>query len=283
MRNLAAAFKDEICGQRRLAYGALIVRRDGQRFAYTSHDKEIVIEGDTYSPCNGIIPSNFQSNLKNEAANTQWTGFIDDVQIRAQELICGLFDGAELTYFIYSWALPPTSLTANPEEALLMLRGTLGKLNLDDICFDIEALSCEAAFAQSLPCNTDPLCEATFGDSECGIDINLFTFNRQVTTVGDCRFGWTGSGLPPRQFVNGNIIWTSGQNVGKRQKIMEMGTQLITTAGSPFYPIQVGDNFIIQAGCDRTFETCLNVYNNSDNFRGHPFVPSNNALLQNPQ
>jgi uncharacterized phage protein (TIGR02218 family) len=44
----------------------------------------------------------------------------------------------------------------------------------------------------------------------------------------------------------------------------------------------VGDIFTIIAGCDKTLAICRDKFDNIINFRGDPFVPGTDALLDYP-
>jgi len=46
------------------------------------------------------------------------------------------------------------------------------------------------------------------------------------------------------------------------------------------FDIAIGDSFEIQAGCDKTFETCINRFNNAINFRGEPHMPGQDEILK---
>jgi hypothetical protein len=40
------------------------------------------------------------------------------------------------------------------------------------------------------------------------------------------------------------------------------------------FPVDVGDEFQLLPGCDRTLATCTNVFNNSAHFGGFPYIPT---------
>ena len=52
--------------------------------------------------------------------------------------------------------------------------------------------------------------------------------------------------------------------------VKEYKNQIVTLFTS--YKISVGDQYSILAGCDKTFLTCKNKFNNTINFRGKPHI-----------
>ena len=48
------------------------------------------------------------------------------------------------------------------------------------------------------------------------------------------------------------------------------------------YVIAPGDTFAVYPGCDKRLETCIGRFNNVINFRGEPYVPGLDAMMQYP-
>ena len=46
--------------------------------------------------------------------------------------------------------------------------------------------------------------------------------------------------------------------------------------------VAVGDNYSLRPGCDKTFSTGKDRYNNVKNFRGEPNVPGSDQILSYP-
>lgn len=46
------------------------------------------------------------------------------------------------------------------------------------------------------------------------------------------------------------------------------------------FPIVAGDTFVITSGCDKALGTCIAKYNNVLNFRGEPYLPGQDQVLQ---
>jgi uncharacterized phage protein (TIGR02218 family) len=74
-------------------------------------------------------------------------------------------------------------------------------------------------------------------------------------------------------FNGGLITFTSGQNAGHSREIKTFASDTFQL-GLPFpYAVAVSDTYEVYRGCDKTFETCRDVFLNGDNFRGEPLIP----------
>jgi hypothetical protein len=81
-------------------------------------------------------------------------------------------------------------------------------------------------------------------------------------------------------FDNGVITFTSGANVGRSMEIQSyVPGQLILFEPLPYTPM-IGDTYTIHAGCDYSQSTCRVRFNNIFNFRGEPFIPGVDRLIQ---
>ncbi|QUN28702.1 DUF2163 domain-containing protein [Cupriavidus sp. KK10] len=81
-------------------------------------------------------------------------------------------------------------------------------------------------------------------------------------------------------FAYGKVTFTSGDNAGYSAEVKAFAPGFVTVA-LPFpFPVEPGDTYTISAGCDRTFGTCKNRFNNVVNFRGEPYVPGLDTILR---
>jgi len=83
-------------------------------------------------------------------------------------------------------------------------------------------------------------------------------------------------------FSDGVITFTSGANNGKSMEVTSWdGTTLRLFEGMPF-DIQAGDTFTITPGCNLAIGDCQDKFVNIVNFRGEPFIPGMDAILNYP-
>ena len=82
-------------------------------------------------------------------------------------------------------------------------------------------------------------------------------------------------------FAYGIMTFTGGANDG-----FQMDVQNFNPADGTFtlflkmpYDIAVGDTYTVTYGCDKKLATCLERFDNKNNFRGEPHVPGSDRLL----
>jgi hypothetical protein len=81
-------------------------------------------------------------------------------------------------------------------------------------------------------------------------------------------------------FAYGKVSFTSGQNAGFAMEVKTFAPGVVTLAMPLPYPIAVGDTYTIVAGCDKTFATCRDRWNNVLFFRGEPYIPGQDTILK---
>lgn len=126
----------------------------------------------------------------------------------------------------------------------------------------------------------------------CHVDLSKYIQNGSVASVTDGRTLVPTSGLlqvgsatptvaaPAGWFNNGILTFTSGVNDGYLFEIKTWdGTTLELYLPMQYEP-SPGDTFTIEPGCDHTVGDCFNKFNNIINFRGEPFMPGEDAILQ---
>lgn len=81
-------------------------------------------------------------------------------------------------------------------------------------------------------------------------------------------------------FDYGLLTMTSGASEGLSMEVKSYVPGQITLQ-LPFpFTVAAGDTYSLTAGCDRSFATCRDRFNNVLNFRGEPYVPGLDSLVQ---
>lgn len=117
-------------------------------------------------------------------------------------------------------------------------------------------------------------CQHTLYDFDCGVDKTEFAQNASVL-AGSTRTSINFSTLKDNGYFDlGYIEFTDGDMVGNKRtvKLHSSGT-LALLYPLPLIP-QVGDGFVVYAGCDKSQGTCTGKFNNVVNFRGFPYIPA---------
>lgn len=257
-----------------------IVRRDAVVKAYTDHDAAIVYDGDTYTPLESGLPSNFSQNsslkpssMEVEMAYASATG--TDTELRA-----GLYDYAEVWTFKINWA--DTSM-----GIVKMACGRLGEVEIRDNQARIELRSLTQLLAVPIGRIYTPECDATLGDARCGVAMAGYTKTGTVGAVTSNKVfvvSGTAAGQVEGYYAYGKGVFSSGANNGLTMQIESYvaATNLLTLLEYMPYTVAPGDTFTLYAGCDRRFATCKTRFSNKDNFRGFPHIPGMDKALTVP-
>jgi hypothetical protein len=81
-------------------------------------------------------------------------------------------------------------------------------------------------------------------------------------------------------FDRGVITFTSGLNNGFSMEVKSYTTGQITLALPMPYAVAAGDTYSLVAGCDKSLTTCRDRFDNIVNFRGEPYLPGADKLIQ---
>lgn len=251
-----------------------ITRTDGTVMGFTAHDKDLIYDSVTYKAATGFNPSDVA--LKNDfsVSNMDVTGLLDSEEITESDIMGGKYDYAEVLMFFVNYE----DLT---QGSLILQFGHLGQVELVKDQFTAEIRGISQNLQQIIGDTYGPSCRAIFGDSKCGIDITSYTISSAVTSVLSKQI-IVSSGLTQDSsyFANGKISFTSGLNSGFSMEVKEFASGEVVMAMAMPFTISVGDTFTIVAGCDKTFNTCRSTFNNSLNFRGEPYLPGMDKMLE---
>jgi uncharacterized phage protein (TIGR02218 family) len=118
-------------------------------------------------------------------------------------------------------------------------------------------------------------CTHLFGDAMCQFDR---TSRQTIFSAGP---GSTPSQIaasvtpnPANLYLQGTIVAISGANTGASRTIANMDGGRVYVKLAFLSPVEVGDQFQLLPGCDRTLATCTNVFNNTVHFGGFPYIPT---------
>lgn len=272
-----------------------IARTDGAVLGFTSHDRPLMIDGVVYTPANGFTASALASDTEMAAADAEMLGAIDADEIRAADLLAGLYDHAEVELFLVDWSdlsIPKTVLR----------RGTIGTISQSDAAFTAELRGLAQRIQQPVIDSYSPECRVDLFSPECGIDREAFQVFGNVSAVTDGTLGAVAdnrvlftSDLTQEDgwFDYGEILWLTGANAGRMTEIRTWTAPAIGPDGAPIpgrielwepmgRDIAMGDSFRIWPGCDKRLVTCRTKFANVINFRGEPHVPGTDAMLRIP-
>lgn len=299
-RSIAVGFKTYISGE--TFAGAVIVkltRLDGTIFGFTTWDQDITYnDGDgsvTYEANNAFVGSAVKQSIGANVDNMDVQGLISSTKIAEEDIVAGKYDTAKLKLMF----VIPTDLGVGHMTLLL---GTLGDIKTADGQYTAELRSLSQKIAGQVGQLTSPTCRVRrLGDLRCAVgglfgSGNALTFYRVNVTVVSASNGPPTvvlSGTFPAQVTGGTdsswyndgiLHMLTGNNAGVEREIKTWsygGGNVTAIMHEGFgIPLQAGDTGYIEAGCDRTIGVCNSRFNNAVNFRGEPYIPGLDKVLQ---
>ena len=119
-----------------------------------------------------------------------------------------------------------------------------------------------------------PTCNHVFGDAMCQFDrVSLaVTFAAGSGTTQTQIVGVPNTSTP---FTQGTIVGLSGANAGETRTIANfMAGQYAQVKLAFLAQPDIGDQFQLLPGCDRSLGTCTNTFSNQIHFGGMPYIPA---------
>jgi uncharacterized phage protein (TIGR02218 family) len=254
-----------------------LTRTDGWVRGYTDHDRPLTIGAVLYAPQTGLAASEARDTLGLAVDTVDVEGALSSDDISEEDIAAGLYDGATVETLLVNWR--------QPADFVLLRKATVGKITRTDGRFVAELESLVHALDRPSGRYVSRTCDAELGDARCGFDpdnpdftgIGLVEAHKApstliVTGLDGFDAGW---------FAHGALIWTTGANAGRTERVEEhrkdvTGTTLVLRPRSGL-SVAEGDAFSVVAGCDKKFATCKAKFANSLNFRGFPHLPGNDA------
>ncbi|MCH2038550.1 MAG: DUF2163 domain-containing protein, partial [Rickettsiales bacterium] len=240
-----------------------VTRTDEVVMGFTSHDEDIIFDGVTYLAKSGFIPSDVENTNGLKSDNLAIEGILSDNAIIESDILAGLYDFALVELFAVNY----TDLS---QGRILLKTGSLADVQISGNRFTVDVKGITERFSQNIGQIYSPLCRAKLGDSKCKIAMSPnYQFNATVTALESQRVFSSSALTQDKGFFDfGKLTFTSGlnQNISQEIRRFEAGT-IELMLPMPFL-IGLSDAFVIEAGCDKTFHTCKNRFNNAINFRG---------------
>ena len=259
-----------------LAFLWKVIRQDGEVFGFTSHDTDITYLGLAYKADTGFMPSATNTSSGLAVDDAEISGALSSLAIDQAEILAGTWDASEVWLYQVNYE----DLTAG---AIIVRRGWTGEIKSGKTSFTSELRGLTQKLAQQIGQNYSPSCRASFGDTRCGKDLDDFKVTGSITSITNLHeFADTARVEASNYFDQGLITFTTGLNAGLSREVKTFAATVIFCE-LPFpYVIEIDDEYEMWKGCDKTFATCKNTYNNIIHFRGEPYVPIADTLIQGP-
>jgi uncharacterized phage protein (TIGR02218 family) len=131
---------------------------------------------------------------------------------------------------------------------MVIKRGRLGEVTINGQLFHAEVRGLTQHLSQTIGEMFSPSCRAILGDSRCKVALASFTAAAAVTEVLSNQ-SFTSAALVQASghFTGGEVVWTSGNNTGRRMEVKEFAEATIGLALPMGKSIQIGDAFDVIA------------------------------------
>lgn len=252
-----------------------LTRSDDVVLGFTSHDRDIIFAQIIYKANSGFVPTSIASTCELSVDNMEIEGVVDGVFIKEEDIIAGRYDFAKIEIFMLNYN--------NIAHGQINLRsGWLGEIQYGKGRLTAEVRGLMQSMVQIVGELYSPSCRAKFCDEKCGLDIINYTVAGNITSLHNNQvFQDTTRIEASGYFSMGKITFHSGNNSGLAMEVKEYNAGGMITLVLPMpYIIKIGDAYSMQAGCDKSFATCVSSFNNAINFRGEPHVPGIDAMLK---
>lgn len=264
--------------KRQLATIALcwrLERRDGAALGFTTHDRELAIDGLNYRAAPGMLPSSITRSDGFDLDTLDVEGALTADAITAADLKAGRWDGAAVSVFMTDWEAPGA-------ETLTIARGELGEVAMRGDAFEAELKGPTAALDCPGVEQTSPECRARLGDKRCRVDLAGRTRLGRVAAIISESIFETDIVATDGNWRYGRLRWLGGANSGLEQTIAASTGPTVTLYDPPSAVPAAGDLIELVEGCDRRLATCVGRFGNAANFRGEPHLPGMDLLTRYP-
>lgn len=266
-----------------------IKRVDSVTLGFTSWDDSLSLLGITFLPTASVSTTLLRQSVGTEIDNVQISGILDSDYILSEDVLRGLYDGAEIKLHI-----------VNPNDVAqydTIFSGSLGNATYTDGKFETDVYSNLNRTKQTPFRIISQKCPyKRFAGVECNFNGgNLTGYKKTVTVTAvtdeyvftanvTSLAAWTNA-----DFSNSIIKGATGDNTNIEATIKSCvltASSGVFTLRSLFpYAIIIGDTFVVEIGCNRTVTRCealgvLISANQVVNFGGFPYVPGNDRLTQ---
>ena len=254
-----------------------LTRGDGLALGFTSHDRDLVLDGVAFRARPGMTPSAISHSIEMAVDSMEAEGPLSSAGLTAQDLESGRWAEARVELFACDWA----NIAAG---RLGLMRGTLGtvsRIGLDHRgAFRAELLSDLAALEMVEPLRLSPLCRAELGDGRCGVDMAHRRVEVDVLAWGGSRLRLGAPVAAASHYAWGRMRFVSGALAGVDRNITSVEEdELLLEEPLPDLPERTGKAWLWE-GCDKRFSTCSARFGNAFAFQGEPHVPGTDALLR---
>lgn len=249
-----------------------LVRRDGVALGFTSHDRDLLVDGLIHLARPGMSPSAIVLGDGVTADDLEVAGGLSSAALTGGDLLDGRWDGARLRLFLVDWQ--------NPDAGDIILAvGTLGDIAVgegSDAGFVATLQSPAAALQASVVESCSPECRASLGDARCRVSLRGRSRITRISAAQPDRL--QAQAIIGADHAEGSLLVLDGASAGLERRLVAAADGWLQL-DEPL-KLAVGDRVLLVEGCDKRFATCRDRFGNTANFRGEPHVPGGDLLTR---
>lgn len=258
-----------------LAFCWRLDRRDGVTLGFTSHDRDLMLDGLTCRAAPGMAPSAIERREGFDVATLDVSGALSADTITGADLSAGRWDGARLRLWAVDW-------TAPDDAPVLLANGEIGDVGVAGDGFTAELRGATALLERPVVEATSPECRADLGDRRCRVDLAPLTRTARVMTCDGAAVTVDAGEPVADAYGYGRLRWLDGPNGGLSMAVARSDGAGLMLREAPVFPVAAGTLVELRQGCDRRFATCAARFGNAANFQGEPHLPGNDLLTRYP-
>ncbi|WP_260926459.1 DUF2163 domain-containing protein [Novosphingobium sp. 9] len=252
-----------------------ILRRDGVTLGFTTHDRDLWLEGVLHRASPGMVPSSIRKSADLSDDSAEVEGALSHDSISSPDLAAGRFDDAQVRIGLVDW---------ESGESALLYAGSLGTVSEEAGQFSAQLVSRKAELERDLVPRTSPTCRAAFCGPGCNLGAVRFTSERTLAAFDAEANAVTLFPAPDTgTHIGGTLRWIDGAQCDESAMIVAATAQGALVLDRPVDPPPaIGTRVMLRQGCDHTLETCAGRFGNAINFRAEPYLPGNDLLTRYP-
>ncbi len=252
-----------------------VLRHDGITLGFTSHDRDLWIDGVLHLASPGMIPSSIRRSSDFQADSAEVDGVLSHDAISAEDLAMGRFDGARVRVGLVDWE------SGDSEQ---VYTGSIGAITQQGASFTAELASRKAELAIDPTPRTSPSCRAAFCGPGCQLSGALFTHEAVLVNADQSGNAITVSmTAASADCIGGEVGWFDGPLAGMRMRVSSATSAGTLVLDTPIVAgLAAGARLSVREGCDHTLDTCATRFANAVNFQGEPYLPGNDLLMRYP-
>ncbi len=240
--------------------------KDSRQFGFTDHSHDILYDGLLYRSGHTISVSSIESSVSLSVDNFEIEGILNSDVIQKNDILNGKYNKAHVEYFIVNYS-------DVSQGRVLINSGYIAEIRVIDNKFYAEIRSISSELKKQTRQIYSETCRARFKDKKCGADDSEYVLCGFITSVVNDLIIETDLLLRYHGIYNNSRLKIVD---GQREEYLVVQKALdnkIYLQKPSRVSLTRGIKIILFPDCDKLFTTCCNIFRNSLNFRGEPFVP----------